>query len=350
MRPCPWSLRAPVCQPLPRSLPCPAGFGVDILVPKRGGRAPFWPSADPELALASLHFVPQGYIPLIERKAGMKFERIGAPQPQDMAKIAASRTVDIIRAVDDSVVPYFMGAAKQLMEGDEAVGAAALEPSVALAKALAKICGHTELKRRSLMSASEDFVTLQVTFPDHVKVFCPLPPNPYPSPLPPLPRWPLFGPHFPPLLPLRWWLICPPFLPCRRQVERPGYIFSYLRRRVDEANVEQVKHMNITDDEKGAVFDVPQALVKTFLEGCAKVDGGSKGPSASCAIAEELPPLKAREDRRDSFGSGGGYGGGQGGYGRGGRGGRGFDGGRDGGRGFRGGRSPHGGRRGRGRY
>lgn len=30
----------------------------------------------------------EGLIPFIEKKAGFKFERVGAPQPADMAKIA----------------------------------------------------------------------------------------------------------------------------------------------------------------------------------------------------------------------------------------------------------------------
>ena len=30
----------------------------------------------------------EGLIPFIERKAGFKFERVGAPQPADMARIA----------------------------------------------------------------------------------------------------------------------------------------------------------------------------------------------------------------------------------------------------------------------
>ena len=33
----------------------------------------------------------EGLIGLIERRAGMKFERIGAPQPQDMARVAGER-------------------------------------------------------------------------------------------------------------------------------------------------------------------------------------------------------------------------------------------------------------------
>ena len=39
----------------------------------------------------------ESLIPFIERKAGLKFERIGAPQPQDVARIAATRAVEAIR-------------------------------------------------------------------------------------------------------------------------------------------------------------------------------------------------------------------------------------------------------------
>ena len=33
----------------------------------------------------------EGLVPFIERRAGVKFERIGAPQPQEMARIAGMR-------------------------------------------------------------------------------------------------------------------------------------------------------------------------------------------------------------------------------------------------------------------
>lgn len=48
----------------------------------------------------------EGLIPFIEKKAGVKFERTGAPQPADMAKVAGAaallspvllRTLDVCR-------------------------------------------------------------------------------------------------------------------------------------------------------------------------------------------------------------------------------------------------------------
>ena len=52
-------------------------------------------------------------------------------------------------------------------------------------------------------------------------------------------------------------------------MDRAGYVFGYLRRRMDESEVNQVSRMRLTHDSKGAVFDVPEALVDTFLEKCA---------------------------------------------------------------------------------
>lgn len=46
-------------------------------------------------------------VAVIERRAGMKFERFGAPQPADMARIAAERAVEMLKEVEPSVVGFF---------------------------------------------------------------------------------------------------------------------------------------------------------------------------------------------------------------------------------------------------
>ena len=58
----------------------------------------------------------EGLIPYIQTKAGLKFERIGAPQPSDMATVAGDRAVEAVQAVDASVLPFFRAAAKRLLE------------------------------------------------------------------------------------------------------------------------------------------------------------------------------------------------------------------------------------------
>ena len=59
--------------------------------------------------------------------------------------------------VSEDVVPWFMDAARGLLQGDLPGG-----PEAVVARALAKIAGHTQLRSRSLLTAHEDFTTLQV--------------------------------------------------------------------------------------------------------------------------------------------------------------------------------------------
>ena len=51
-------------------------------------------------------------------------------------------------------------------------------------------------------------------------------------------------------------------------MERPGYVFGFLRRRFAEDVVNQVGRMRLTLDQKGAVFDLPSELVDDFVAKC----------------------------------------------------------------------------------
>lgn len=62
-----------------------------------------------------------------------------------------------LQEVSEDVVPWFLDAARGLLEAELPGG-----PEAALARALAKIAGHTQLRARSLLTAHEDFTTLQV--------------------------------------------------------------------------------------------------------------------------------------------------------------------------------------------
>ncbi|KAK9835314.1 hypothetical protein WJX81_001245 [Elliptochloris bilobata] len=171
----------------------------------------------------------EGLVPLIERRAGVKFERIGAPQPQEMARIAGDRAVEAISAVDRSVVPWFRAAAAQLL-------ASADSPEEALAMALAKVTGHSVLQARSLLTAHEEFVTLQF--------------------------------H------------------SGTEIQRPGFVFSSLKRHLPDALVEEIKRMSLTADGRSAVFDVPAANVKEFLEACGrKRDAGGSADEEAGSLA-----------------------------------------------------------------
>ena len=47
-------------------------------------------------------------VPMIEFKAGVKFERIGAPQPQDMAKLSGEKVVEKIKGVNAKGTATFL--------------------------------------------------------------------------------------------------------------------------------------------------------------------------------------------------------------------------------------------------
>ncbi|KAL2642915.1 hypothetical protein R1flu_010502 [Riccia fluitans] len=210
-------------------------------------------------------------IPQIERKAGFKFERIAAPQPADIAKASAESSIDGVRKVSDSVLPLFRLAAQQLLDS---TGMPAVD---VIAKALAKISGHTEVKRRSLFTSTDDAITLH--------------------------------------------------LQNSSTIYSPTFAFNCLRKFLTEESIAEVRRMQITADGMGAVFDVPPRLVEEFTTGCGSEMG------FVIEICNKLPELMERpesfQQTRTSYGSRGfgGRGGGRGGGGRGG-GGRGYGGGR----------------------
>ena len=52
------------------------------------------------------------------------------------------------------------------------------------------------------------------------------------------------------------------------EIQRPGYVFSSLKRHLPDALVEEVKRMSLTADGRCAVFDVPAANVKARALAC----------------------------------------------------------------------------------
>jgi ATP-dependent RNA helicase DDX21 len=194
-------------------------------------------------------------IPQIERKAGFKFERINAPQPADIAKASSATALDCIRTVSDDVIPLFKAAAMELVESS------GLSPVDLLAKALAKISGKSDMKKRSLFTSQEDATTL--------------------------------------------------WLRAGEVIYSPTYAFNCLRKFLSEEAIGEVKRMQLTADGKGAVFDVKSNLVEEFIK------GPDQDAGFSLEVCERLPEIKSRPEVRDNMPARGGYGsrGGGGGYG-----------------------------------
>ncbi|XP_042019003.1 DEAD-box ATP-dependent RNA helicase 7-like [Salvia splendens] len=147
----------------------------------------------------------------IERESGVKFERISAPQPSDIAKSAGVEAAEKINEISDSVIPIFKAAAEELLDSSD------LTPTDLLAKALANAAGYTEIKSRSLLTSLENHVTV--------------------------------------------------LLECGRPIFSPSYVCGALRRFVPEDKVESIQGLSLTADGKGAVFDVATEDLDTFLAG-----------------------------------------------------------------------------------
>ncbi|XP_062153642.1 DEAD-box ATP-dependent RNA helicase 7 [Alnus glutinosa] len=201
----------------------------------------------------------------IQRESGVKFEHISAPQQADIAKAACAEAGEMITQVSDSVIPAFKSAAEELLKTS---GLSAVE---LLAKALAKTAGYTDIKKRSILTSMENFVTV--------------------------------------------------LLEAGSPIYTPSFAFNVLRRFLPEEKVEAVKGLALTADGKGAVFDVPAQELDTFLA------GQENAANVTLEVLKTLPPLQEREPSRGGrFGSGGrgGFGdrsGGRFSSGRGGRGG-----------------------------
>ncbi|XP_047937993.1 DEAD-box ATP-dependent RNA helicase 7-like, partial [Salvia hispanica] len=180
----------------------------------------------------------------IERESGVKFERISAPQPSDIAKSAGVEAAEKINEISDSVIPVFKAAAEELLNSSD------LTPADLLAKALANAAGYTEIKNRSLLTSLENHVTVQ--------------------------------------------------LECGKPIYSPSFAYGALRRFLPEEKVESIKGLSLTADGKGAVFDVAVEDLDAFLAGQENAAG------VSLEVVTLLPNLQEREPSRGRFGGGGG--------------------------------------------
>jgi len=260
----------------------------------------------------------EGLVPLIERRAGLKFERVGAPQPRDMAQASATRAAAQMKGVDASVASWFLPQAQKVLSAAAEHSADGEDAAAAqLARALAVIAGCGKMAARSLLTAHEGFVTLHLIA----------------GASPGKGAGGVEG---------------------ATTVQRPGFAWAVLRRWLPDNRVEEIKRLTLTADGRGAVFDVPGQFADEFMKkGGKEAQGGDEAAGPYLLRPSELPELKQREGGEGGsvggfgggFGGGyqgrgggssyGGRGGGGGGYGGGrGGGGGGYGGGRGGGGGF----------------
>ncbi|KAJ3218754.1 hypothetical protein HDU67_004274 [Dinochytrium kinnereticum] len=237
----------------------------------------------------------------INRKAGVAFKRIGAPQPADIVASRASENLEALKAVDAGVLSYFTDTAESFLAHHKG------DAVSALSAALAVISGTTKpLPPRSLLSANEGFVTL------------------------------LFR--------------------TAQTIRNVGYVRAIIQRSHPDLQYNDTAGWRMTKDEMGVVVDVNSEKVVVSTDEAGNLTGlvlagveFAGGRGVEVEVPKEVPELQELSNS-----GGGGYGG-QGGYGRnggggygGGRGGGGGYGNRSGGGGYGGGRGGGGGGGGRG--
>ncbi|KAG6478394.1 hypothetical protein ZIOFF_061836 [Zingiber officinale] len=166
----------------------------------------------------------------IERESGVKFEHISAPQPADIAESVGSEAANAISSVSDSVIPVFRSQAEELLNSS---GLPAVD---LLAKALAKAAGFLDIKKRSLLSSLENYVTLHLQTGNTIYS----------------PSWVLNIKCISNLLVI---------------MDFVRFVFSVLGRYLPQEKVQNLESVSITADSYGVVFDVPADDVNEFLEG-----------------------------------------------------------------------------------
>lgn len=182
----------------------------------------------------------------IETKAGIIFQKIGVPQPDDVIKASFRDTLKSLEEVEEKVIPIFEEAAQELIDCEQG------DAKRALCKTLALLSGHHKsvLQERSLLNGQEDMVTFQMT------------------------------------------------------MDKPFYSVSMVWnviRRYAEQIASAVKVMRAFKDMTGACFDVPAHMAQRF-EDIFKYEEEERRADFKVRRAKELPQL--REDDRPMGGQG----------------------------------------------
>jgi ATP-dependent RNA helicase DDX21 len=193
-------------------------------------------------------------IQFIEHKAGIKIQRIGIPQPEDVIKASSRDTIKNLKEVNDEVLGLFEDAADQLIlehDGDT---------KKALLKTLAFISGQykAKLTGRSLLNGQEGATTFELRL--------------------------------------------------NKQFFGVSLVWNILRKYVPEDMTREIKGMRCFADQTGAVFDVLESHAERFedifnhLKNEARID-------FSVSRSMTLPDLKEDADQGMGGNMGGGYGG-----------------------------------------
>lgn len=198
----------------------------------------------------------------VERKANLKFKRVGGPTTEEIIKASATDAARSLELVDVETLQYFRESAQSLIEERGAADA--------LAAALAVISGSTKIVPRSLLSATEGFTTYLFT--------------------------------------------------TNIEMRTMSYVWRALEKQLPQEIKEKIMRMRFCKDKKSSVFDLPSEHDSDVT------DKWSDTTTDFLQKATELPELFESESNNKGYGGGRGvgYGGGRGNF-RGQRGGHGFN-------------------------
>ena len=177
----------------------------------------------------------------VERRAGIKFQRVSPPQPEQLIHAAVTDATRCLDKVPAEVLPLFAKYAKELL---------ATRPAEdLLAAALSHISGLTEIKKRSSLSAVEGFTAYQMS-------------NTF-------------------------------------EVRAPYYFWNALEAKLGAEFRGEVKFMKLTKDKMGCVIDVPckfEEFINDTWVNCDKME---------LFKMTELPELEEPRNRFGGGGGGG---------------------------------------------
>eukprot|EP00118_Oscarella_pearsei_P001521 m.7671 g.7671 ORF g.7671 m.7671 type:complete len:620 (+) comp19359_c0_seq1:87-1946(+) len=170
----------------------------------------------------------------VERRAGVTFIHIGAPQPEDIVSSAARDAGEALKGIPSDVIKHFLPSAQALV--DKEGGAVEL-----VAAALAYMSGNAEIQSRSLLSSKPNYTTflLRNTF----------------------------------------------------EIRAVGYMWNVIARHLPADVKQAVQGMRMCKDYKGVAFDLP-------TEFCEQVWKNWKdGANTILTEAKELPALIERMEQ-----------------------------------------------------
>jgi len=176
----------------------------------------------------------------IEVKAGIKFHKIGAPQPSDIMRATARDVAFSLDNVSNDVVGYFNENAREILSK--------YSPEEVVSRAIAIISGYTQsVKQRSLLCSIEGFITylMEVDY----------------------------------------------------EVRSVSFFWNILRKNYAPNIVDSIKGMKLLKNQKGAVFDLKEEYKDTFEE----IAESLKGQHVQVSQAKELPEVEDREANGPGF-------------------------------------------------